>query len=445
MTDLLNIGASGLRAYSRALATVGDNIANAQTAGYARRTVQLREAPAAGDIVLSRNSIRPGGVEIAGLSRSVDIWLVDDARTSSGEAGQAAARLRWVDAAERSLADDGNGIGSRLTAIFNAADELASDPGNQTLRQQFLLSVDEAAASFRQAAAGLSGQAGAVADAARGEAQQLNTDLATLERVNGGLRRARPGSSNEATLLDERDRLIDSVSARMPVTASFDARGAVTLRVAGSGDPLVENGAVASLSVNVAADGRLSFALAPSGPASFVPISGSLAGLSDGADHIAGLRADLDTLANQVAADLNNAHQAGNDANGNPGQALLLSGGGAASLVAAALSADDVAAAGAGSANGNMLNFAAFRGANGVEQASAAIANAQAQSAASARAQDAAASSRHDGAAAAREAISEIDLDREAADLLRFQQAYEAAARTIQVARETMQSVLNIF
>jgi flagellar basal body rod protein FlgG len=38
-----------------------------------------------------------------------------------------------------------------------------------------------------------------------------------------------------------------------------------------------------------------------------------------------------------------------------------------------------------------------------------------------------------------------VDLDREAADLLRFQQAYEAAARTIQIARETMQTMLNIF
>ena len=30
MSDLLGIGASGLRAYSRAMSTVGDNIANAQ-------------------------------------------------------------------------------------------------------------------------------------------------------------------------------------------------------------------------------------------------------------------------------------------------------------------------------------------------------------------------------------------------------------------------------
>ena len=43
MTDLLNIGASGLRAYRASLAVTGDNIANAQTAGYARRSLRLSE------------------------------------------------------------------------------------------------------------------------------------------------------------------------------------------------------------------------------------------------------------------------------------------------------------------------------------------------------------------------------------------------------------------
>ncbi|MEY4998631.1 MAG: flagellar hook-associated protein FlgK, partial [Pseudomonadota bacterium] len=128
MTDLLNIGASGLRAYSKALSTVGDNIANAQTPGYARRTVALREAPAAGDIVLSRNAIRPGGVEIAGVRRAQDIWLVEDARTASGEAERSATRLGWVEAAERALDDGPAGVGQSLTRIFTSADSLASDP-----------------------------------------------------------------------------------------------------------------------------------------------------------------------------------------------------------------------------------------------------------------------------------------------------------------------------
>jgi flagellar hook-associated protein 1 len=445
MPDLMNIGASGLRAYSSALATVGDNIANAQTAGYARRTVRLREAPAAGDIILSRNSIRPGGVEIVGLSRSVDSWLVDDARISSGDASQAATRLNWIQAAERGIADDGNGIGTRLTAIFNIADELASDPTSQPSRQQFLLAVDEAAVGFRQTAGALSHAASGVADAATGEVTQLNTDLGALERVNEGLRRARPGSSNEATLLDERDRLLDSVSARLPVTTSFDARGAASVRVASSGDALVDAGTVSTVAAVVGADGRVSFALTSPSAAAITPSSGSLAGFTDASNHIADLQTDLDALAGRVASEINAAHQAGFDGSGNPGAALFAIGGGAASMAAIALSANDVAVADSSSTNGNMLALSNLRGSSGVEQAWAGIASAQAQSTASARAQDAATSSRYDGATAARDTISEVDIDREAADLLRFQQAYEAAARTIQVARETMQSILNIF
>lgn len=442
MSDLLNIGASGLRAYSRALATVSDNIANAQTPGYARRTAELREAPAAGDVVLARNSIRPGGVEAAGVRRSVDSWLTEDARTASGEADRSSARLDWIEAAEQALDDGAGGIGQSITRIFTSADQLAADPANTTLRTQFLQSVDDSAAAFRRTAGALENAASGVAQSATGAAAALNTDLASLESVNLGLRRARPGSSNEATLLDERDRLLDRISAALPVNASFDARGVVTLSASDGNIPLVANGTVAALTATALADGRLAIALAPGG--AITPSSGLLAGLAQGADHIASQRSALDGLAAQFAADLNGWHQSGLDANGNAGQAML-NGGSAAALAATGLSADAVAAADGAGANGNALQLASLRGANGVEAGWAALVGQQAQQAASARAQDAAAATRRDGAFAARDSVSEVDLDREAAELLRFQQAYEAAARTVQVARETMQSILNIF
>ncbi len=53
-------------------------------------------------------------------------------------------------------------------------------------------------------------------------------------------------------------------------------------------------------------------------------------------------------------------------------------------------------------------------------------------------------SSIRDGTIAARDAVSGVNLDNEAVDLLRFQQAYQASSRVIQVARETLQSILNI-
>ena len=50
----------------------------------------------------------------------------------------------------------------------------------------------------------------------------------------------------------------------------------------------------------------------------------------------------------------------------------------------------------------------------------------------------------HDGAVAARDAVSGVDLDQEAVDLIRFQQAYQASSRVIQAARDIFQSILEI-
>ena len=440
MSDLLGIGASGLRAYSAALATIGDNIANAQSPGYARRTLQLRGAQSAGDTPFVRANINPGGVDINGISRSVDAWLIDDARISSGGAERASTRLAWMDRVEGALSDETNGIASGLTSLFTTADQLTADPANRTLRSQFLQAADDVASGFRTAAGQLSDMADGIAGGATGAADQFNADLKALESINVGLRKARPGSTGEATLLDERDRLIDQLSAQGGVSASFDDRGAATLRATASGDVLVGGGEVHPISVATGADGRVSFSI--EGGAPFDTATGSLAGLVEASNHVADQRAALDAMAADFAGQLNAAHQAGLDANGNPGAALF-SGATAATLTAAALTPDQVAAADASGSNGNMLALGAMRGADDPEAKWSGMLASQAQATASARAQDAAATTRADAASAARSAVSEIDLDREAGDLLRFQQAYSAAARTIQVARETMQTLLS--
>jgi flagellar hook-associated protein 1 len=444
VSDLLAIGASGIKAYGQALSVVGDNIANAQTDGYVRRSVRLAEAPSGGDIVLSRNSIRPGGVLAAGVTRAVDQWLTDDARIAGGEASRQSAKLDWITATESALADGGAGIGNAVTAVFTAAEQLSGNPSSDTLRRQFLSSVDESAATFRRTAAALGSAAEGVISEAKGAATQLNTDLIALSRINDGLRRARAGSTNEATLLDERDRLIGNISSAIDVTVSYDARGAAIVKRP-AGDSLLDGAVTATISLTIAADGTISFGINPGGAGILTPASGTLAGLTDAANHLSGQRSALDTLAAQFAADLNAAHRAGVDANGNAGMALLSMAGGAASLIAMTLAPGEVAAANAASANGNMLGLNGLRGNGGAEAGWINLVAAQAQTTAATRAQEAAASSRRDGSFAARDALGAVDLDREAAELLRFQQAYEAAARTIQVARETMQSLLSIF
>lgn len=439
MSDLLGIGYSGLKAYSRALSTVGDNIANAQTPGYARRRLEMMESVGGANAVFYRGSTNPGGVDIRGVNRSVDAWLIEDSRISGGDAERSATRLGWLDKVEGALSDETNGIKSGLTKLFTTADQLTADPSNKTLRSQFLQAADDVAAGFRTTAGQLDRMGDGVKGAATSAVDQLNANLNALEQINVGLRKSRPGSTNEASLLDERDRLLDQISSQAGVKATFDDKGAVTLRAAGSGDLLVGGGAVNPVMVTAAADGRLSYSV---GGSPLAISTGSLAGLAEAANHVADQRASLDTMATQFAGQLNAAHQAGTDANGNPGQPLF-TGTSAATLTATSLAPEQVAAANASGSNGNMLALGAMRGASGPEARWSSHLASQAQTVASARAQGAAAATRADASAAARDSVSEVDLDKEAAELIRFQQAYAAAARTIQVARETMQTLLS--
>lgn len=439
MTDLLTLGSSGLRSYSKALGTIGDNIANSQTAGYARRTTVI--ADQGGGMSASpvyKLQVMPNGSIATGVSRAIDPWLIEDARTSAADAGRTGAKLTWLENTETALANGGSDVGKAMTAMFNRADELAADPTNTARRSAFLDSMSTVALTFQSTAGSLARAADGAATAAKMTATQVNTDVEALARVNEGLRRATDGSSNQASLLDERDRLLDSISTALPAKIEYDIKGTVKLTV--GGQTLLDGATRNMASVNVAGDGRLSLAV---NNASVSISSGTLAGQIDGADHIASMRSTVDAQANAFATQMNAQQAAGRDSAGNPGAPIFTIGTGAADLVVNALTPSQVAAADSSSLNGNALAFGNLRGATGSEAAWTNTVALQSQTVSAARSQDQVMAARRDGSAQARDNVSAVDLDREAADLIRYQQAYDAAARVLQVARETMQSIMN--
>src|SRR5690606_7664674 len=162
-------------------------------------------------------------------------------------------------------------------------------------------------------------------------------------------------------------------------------------------------------------------------------------GYLDAASQTADRRAQLDSLGADFVALVNDWQGNGIDANGDPGADLLQQSGGATTMQLAVSDPALIAAAGpGGTSNGNLLNLHGLREAAGLEARWGAIVAQNAQVLASARSEAAAAESWRDLSKAALDGVSGIDLDREAADLLRYQQAYTASARIIQVARETV-------
>ena len=132
------------------------------------------------------------------MSTDVDAWLIEDSRITSGDAERSSTKLSWLDKVEGALSDETNGIKTGLTKLVTTADQLTSDPSNRTLRSQFLQSADDIASGFRTAANQLDKMGEGIEGAAASGVDQFNSNLNALEQINIGLRKARPGSTNEA-------------------------------------------------------------------------------------------------------------------------------------------------------------------------------------------------------------------------------------------------------
>jgi flagellar hook-associated protein 1 len=446
MTDLLNIGASGLRAYRASLTVTGDNIANAQTAGYARRSLRLSEVSITGTSDFRyRNRTRFDGVDISATLRASDTWRTSDARLAASAHVKAETVSTWMTATETGLSDSETGTGAALARMFANGSALAADPLSRAPRSAFLASIDETAASIRTNAAELARVATGVADGAQTSVESLNASLKALADVNLAIRRTPAGSTANAERSDQRDQLIDGIAAQTDVNVEIAADG--TAKLTRAGQTLVDGVKAATLTLTVAADGRLSFTQTIDAvTTAFTPNGGTLGGLTTSANTVADRRASLETLATDFASALNSWHASGRTPANASGAPLLDASGGAIALTALVTDPTQVAAADTGgSTNGNMLALSGVRTGSGVENQWAVLVANQAQTTASAHADQARTSARKDTADSARDAVEGVDLDREAADLVRFQQAYEASARVIQIAKETVDTILRLF
>ena len=449
MSDLMGIGASAVSAYRTALDAIGENVANAQTPGYARREVRLQEMTVSGNSgPIYTESASFGGVRAASVGRAWDMFRAADARAAAGSSGRADTRQYWLTAVEGALDDGAAGVGSTIGKFFNAATSLAASPADTLGRRAMLMALDDSSGAFRATADSLQRAAAGITSAAGTEVKALNADLNALAGLNVSLLRSAPGGTTRAALEDQRDNLIDSIAARVDVQVDVDDRGVATLRLAHATDTVLADLRGANQVVaSTADDGRLSLKLAVGGALAPLPVAdGSLAALTDVAASTADRRAGLDSLAKDFAAAVNAWSAQGKDSGGNPGAPLLEAPTGAASVRVLTQDPAAIAAASAdGTSNGNLLALGSLRGAGGIESRWAAMVTDHAATLASAKSESTIAATRRDNSRAALDQVIGVNLDQEAADLMRYQQAYSGATRILQVARETVQAIINIF
>ena len=439
-SDLLSIAASGARAARGALDVTAQNIANASSDGYVRRSVRMEEVSAAGG-QLRIGDISLSGARIAGIYRNADMFRQAEVRRTNADLARATTELGGLENIESAV--EQAGVYDAIVEFEGALQQLTANPTDTSLRAAVMAGADMLARKFNIAADSLDAVGEGLRFEASAAVEEANVISGELARVNLRLARAGEGSSDRASLLDQRDNLLERLSGIVDISTSFGADGAVT--VSTGGQPLVTGGVAAPLSMTAAADGTVSFAV---GGTAVSPAGGALAGAALALTEAAGVRLRLDDLADGIAATVNAAQAAGVALDGSPGAAIF-AGAGASGITVVTTDPGALATAPAGDPAGSRdaSNLAAMRTA--LDASGAArdmnillfdVSSRVAGRTITRDALDAIATS----ARISLEQQAGVDLDTEAANLMRFQQAFQASGRAMQVASDIFQTLMGI-
>ncbi|MDF7777520.1 flagellar hook-associated protein FlgK [Sphingomonas sp. AOB5] len=445
MSDMLSIGASGVRAYQTALTTVSENIANAGNTNYARRTANLKEVIATS--ATSGSSITGLGVVANGVVRQGDDLRAGDVRNAGADLAKTEAGATWLERIEGALT--GNQLGDRLTSFFNNATAVAADPSALAPRATMLESAASLATAFSSTSDALAGAAADLDATAEAAVGNLNSLLSGLAKINSAIGRTPQGTSGSAALMDQRDQILGAMSAITDVSVSLDVNGRATVRAGGDGGPVLVRGDQAATITYVQNDeGAMSFAVHGNGETQVMtPMGGALAGMAEGAQRIAAAREQLDAMATSFVDGVNAVQAGGVDLSGNSGAPMFEAGDPPSQIKMVLTDPRGIAAASTGGGsrdNSNLANLTALRSSGGYETGLTDLVSTNAAALSARRTVASAQTAIRDSAVAAHASATGVNVDEEAVDLIRFQQAYQASSRVIQIARETLQSILDI-
>jgi len=421
----------GLIAQQEALDTVSHNIANASTVGYSREEVELSASRA--QQIVTGSSAGSGtaelgtGVDLDGVSRARDKFLDLQYRAQAMRLGGLSATVQTMETIEGALAEPGeNGISQELQTFWSDWEGLANDPEDSAARQAVVEAGKAIATSLGELNTQLTGAkevAEAEIAAIAGSGGEIESKAKEIALLNGAIRSAVTSGSQPNDLLDQRDVLLDELSALGQVSVTEKEDGTVEVGFGGAAEPLVKGTEVDWPQEVVEPKGKL----------------GALMELTSAEGTIESLRTELNAFAESLATAVNAIHESA----GGPAFFTYTAGAGAASLEVA-VDAAEVQTSADGSSGGNEIATAigALRG-GAVDRAYAAFVTRIGSEMKTAESGESNAQALLNTVAERRESVSGVSLDEEMTKLQMFQRGYEASARAMTALDEALDVLIS--
>lgn len=222
ISSALNNAASGLAAQSRLAETVSNNVANALTPGYARRTTELSS--------VSLNGYGQG-VAVTSTRRSENAVLTSERRAMDAALGASSARSDAYDRILTSIGDTTSetSVAALATGFETALMAAESSPQSTTALSDAVSSAKSLAAAINRVS-DETGKLRTDADAEIGrQVTQLNAALTQIDTLNSKIVLLSATGGDTTGLEDQRATLIDGVASIVPLKVAKRDGGAVAL------------------------------------------------------------------------------------------------------------------------------------------------------------------------------------------------------------------------
>lgn len=235
--DALSIAMAGLRANQATMTLVSSNVANAETPGYVRKTI---------DQVTTNAGSIGNGVRVNGVNRQLDEYIQAQVRTETSGQSYASMKSDFLQQLQSIYGNpDSTGtLESAFNAFTTAVQGLSTSPDSQSARVGLLNAAQNMAQQLNSMTQGIQSLRNSCETGLSDSITTANNLMQQIATINNHLQVNPLGgtstNSETASLLDQRDQYITQLSQLMDVRVSFNSANQVTIFTPG-GVQLVGN------------------------------------------------------------------------------------------------------------------------------------------------------------------------------------------------------------
>lgn len=471
--SILEIAKSGITAQRLALEVTSENISNVNTPGYSRQSTIFESAP----VNTERGFPLGSGVRVAEVQRAYDNFLQVQLKSETATGGWSKTLLSTMKRAEQLFNEfTADGLGKSMQEFFGAWQDLTANPQGQPERQAVLARGQQLVDQFHRINGYLTDIKREANQSLEGLTSSVNDKTLQIATLNDQIRQMEVTGGRANELRDKRDLLIRQLSEKVGITYVEESDGMMSVSLT-LGQPLVigTEAAVLSLEPDATNSGYNKVMATSPGGSTRIDITSIVGGPNNSQGEMGGTLQTRDTLVNQFISDMdelaytlaneiNSTHAAGYGLNGSTGlnfftpPAAMSGYSGVGGIALNITNTNDIAAADAdptvgGTGNnrnatsitgiydrllpmsGGTMTLGAFYNSL-VGKVGVAVQNAERNASLSegvVRQLD-----------TLRESNAGVSLDEELANLIKYQKAFEGAAKLINTGVEMMDTILGL-